>query len=105
MSIEIKKELVKEIKYGLPSARMCEAPNIIVFHNNNEDGFIVVKSRFNRKDAEYLIENGDWITYDKKQELSYHYNELLGKNVIADRKLLSKRGLLALNILIEMDFS
>jgi hypothetical protein len=98
---ERKNHLLNELRYGLPSKRMLEVVSIGALKFDGKT--VIIKCRYEDRDLPRMLEQNPFVTYnDWTNSHNHHYKEILSKNVIFDRKLLSRRGLLALVELVEL---
>lgn len=86
-----KEELIRELKYSLPSKEMLDAVN---FGAVDIDGtFVILKNRY----VDGFVFHPNSITYYNKSYFKTHtIAELRGRNVIFSPEVFGRRGLLAL---------
>lgn len=96
-----KNELINEVIYSMPSKRMIDVVNIGSVNYKGKN--IILKFRCEEKDLSDIFLKFPPLVYDKFiHDFNHDYADLVKKNVSFDISILSKRGIVALNELVEI---
>lgn len=91
-----KSELMSELIASVPNKRMLEVVNFCAIKVGDE--YFVLKDRYKGRGA-YVTDyiNEESLTNYKQIEHPHHrYRELLHKSILIDKRILSRRGLMAI---------
>lgn len=92
-----RRELMEELIHSLPSRRILEVTNFLAVKVGNE--YFVLKDRQNQYCSTYVADRiNESILLDFKEirDIDDRYVELLRKDVLIDKRILGRRGLMAI---------
>ena len=94
MNVGSKEILLEELRHSLPSRKILEVSNLLAIKIGKE--YFVLKDRHKGKGGYVtkLLDESELLDYKNIIENPYHrYDEVLGKKVLVDKRILHRRGL------------
>jgi ABC-type Mn2+/Zn2+ transport system ATPase subunit len=92
MDQKTKLEIIDEIRYSILNKRILEVTHNLAVRNPKTNELIFLKQRPNFEGTPL----SSYIEYNEIHDMNHNYSELIGKSIIIDKSLLTRRGIEAL---------